>query len=157
MSNYLIPIGLVVISSAFLYTYVVSKQNKNIFKKSSIFDKLTLIKAAAKTAYRTTLGYKKNTAVIDNGIMKISYHYDYKDYTISVPFDHIQSLCMIGYKAELLKNGEIIDITQQPGIPYMCDSEMYDGSYIKIINEANDEYEIYNKAPLYATKLMLDE
>lgn len=75
-------------------------------------------------------------------------------YIMLVPYNRSQVARMLDLKAELYhNNGHVIDITQQPGIPYLVDPQDLGGKIIRITNQESGKYHDYHKAPLYAPEL----
>jgi hypothetical protein len=79
-----------------------------------------------------------------------------KKSTLFVPFNRNHVAQMISFKAELIFDGKpSLNITQQPGIPYMVDAKSLGGLYIKITNEENGQSKLYGteEVPHYAEEL----
>lgn len=80
--------------------------------------------------------------------------------TIVVPYNRSATVAMAQYKAYLhTDNGEQIDITQQPGIPYVCPAGLLGGKSIMLLNNATCMTHMYDahSAPMYGTELAYEE
>jgi hypothetical protein len=76
-------------------------------------------------------------------------------YILFVPFNRKYIASMTQFKAELLrKNDTPIDITQQPGIPYMVSAKLLGGDSIRITNQETGNYHDYDNIPGYAEEIM---
>ncbi len=59
-------------------------------------------------------------------------------YTVYVPFEKRKVAKLSGIRVYLHKgNGEVVDITQQPGIPYLVTALMLGGDKIRVVGENN--------------------
>jgi len=78
-------------------------------------------------------------------------------YILMVPYSRKYIASMTQFRVELLRyNKEPLNITQQPGIPYIVSSEDLGGSAIKITNEDTGySYEYTGtKLPMYGEEVM---
>lgn len=81
-------------------------------------------------------------------------------YILMVPYSRKYIACMTQFKVELLRNDkEPLDITQQPGIPYIVSAKDLGGLAIKITNEDNGlSYEYTDKIlPMYGEEVIDQE
>lgn len=102
---------------------------------------------------------KTNTPsfVLSGSSASVSYLRLNKEYTLFVPYSRTKSLSMIEINAFLVKRGgEKVDITQQPGIPYLVSA--YDMNAEKIIllnNKTGKSFDYLHKTmPLYGDELL---
>lgn len=74
-----------------------------------------------------------------------------KTHSVYVPYDRRKSTSMLRKKVYLLKEGEKIDITQKPGIPYLVSAEMLGGETIIIEDSEGNEIRSFlkNEIPNY--------
>lgn len=61
-----------------------------------------------------------------------------KKYLLYLPYDSRLMARMSGHQALLIKDGIEIDITQQPGIPYLVTATELGGSEIKILHRGHE-------------------
>jgi len=97
--------------------------------------------------------YNKNSALL-------TYQYLGQDYILSIPYNRKKLVEMTEYKAELFYIDKIsINITQQPGIPYIVNAKDLSGEYIKITNMGTGVSCDYDKTqcPMYADELIYQE
>ena len=74
----------------------------------------------------------------------VSYtRYD-KEYQIHIPYNKDLITKMTRLKVYLVKDGERVEITQQPGIPYMVSARMLGGEKIIIVKDNNVQKEYKN-------------
>lgn len=66
--------------------------------------------------------------------MTIAYKYFGVDYIVTVPFRRDYVVPMSGYKVSVRKNDTWIDVTQQPGVPYLVSAEQLGANGILITN-----------------------
>ena len=79
---------------------------------------------------------------------------------VSIPFDKSNVFHMIQYKAELLReNKTALNITQEPGIPYMVCAHDLGGHTIRVTNQDSGVHYDYglNVRPMYAKEVMSEE
>lgn len=90
---------------------------------------------------------------------QISYQRVNSKYPISVPYNRKYVIAMSQFKAELLrKDKPTLDITQQPGLPYLVSPSDLGGYMIKITNEETGSVASYiDKSPMYAEEIMFSE
>lgn len=77
-------------------------------------------------------------------------------YLLMIPYNRKFVAPMSQFKVELLRhNKEPLNITQQPGIPYMVNAEHLGGFAIKITNEDNGLFHEYPQSilPLYGEEV----
>lgn len=80
-------------------------------------------------------------------------------YVVWLPYDRSQVAAMSQFKVELLRNkGDPVNITQQPGIPYLVSATELGGHSIKVINTENGtKYEYTgDQVPLYCKEVLDD-
>lgn len=84
------------------------------------------------------LKVKKNTCSIDTKeFIKLKYVYQNREYMLLFPFDMTKVNKMKNLKVTLHSNDKQIDITQQPGVPYLLSANQLDGEYITVTNGIN--------------------
>jgi hypothetical protein len=100
--------------------------------------------------------YIESYFVNDNDLsIKIKYIRHNEEHFIMIPFKRDLIALMSQFKAKLIKDDEEIDITQQPGLPYMCSAEQLGGKEIIITNEETGARHVYkHKIPLFAEEIM---
>ena len=65
----------------------------------------------------------------------VVYKHNGMNYSLFVPFDRSYAIKMASIQAQLLHNdGTKVDITQEPGIPYLCKASELDGKSITVYN-----------------------
>jgi hypothetical protein len=100
------------------------------------------------------INYNNNSAMIE-------YEYFGQNYKLSIPYNRKKLINMSDYKAELFFNDDkpSLNITQQPGIPYILSANDLGGEYIKITNmETGLSHNYDNKnIPMYADELINNE
>ena len=99
------------------------------------------------------INYINNSAIIE-------YEYFGQNYKLSIPYNRKKLINMTNYKAELFFNDKPpLNITQQPGIPYILNANDLGGEYIKISNMENGLSHNYDnkQVPMYADELINDE
>lgn len=80
--------------------------------------------------------------------------------TITVPYNRTATVSMSQYKAFLhLENGGQVDITQQPGIPYLSTPRSLGGNAITLLNTLTCMTHTYHAdiAPMYGQEIASDE
>jgi hypothetical protein len=90
----------------------------------------------------------------------IEYEYFGQKYKLAIPYNRKKLINMANYKAELCFNDKTsVNITQQPGIPYILNASDLGGQYIKITNmETGLSHNYDNKhVPMYADELINNE
>lgn len=95
--------------------------------------------------------------ILDNDKATIQYNYRGISHDLYLPFDKNHAISMIEFKVELLKrDGIVIDITQQPGIPYLVTAASLGGYDIRITNEDNKKVHNYGDKiqPGYGIEVM---
>jgi hypothetical protein len=82
------------------------------------------------------------------------------EYMLMVPFNRDYVAGMSQFRAKLFRhNKSPIDITQQPGIPYLVSAHDLGGTHIEITNHETGATHSYSSAtvPLYAAELLHEE
>lgn len=96
--------------------------------------------------------------ISENGRSLImSYTHLGRDYKLFLPYNRRATIPMAQYKASLNKrDGLNIDITQQPGIPYLVTPEDLGGDSITILNRDNGVQYTFgsSQTPLYANEVL---
>ena len=109
----------------------------------------------------TNLFYNKKVSLTYNiSSALLNYQYLGQDYIISIPYNRKKLINMIQYKAELFYNDKkSINITQQPGIPYILNAKDLGGEYIKITNMGTGLSCDYDntQSPMYGDELIYQE
>jgi hypothetical protein len=88
--------------------------------------------------------------------INITYYDNNKKYMVCIPFSRVKVSKTVGYKAELIYcDGRRLDITHQPGIPYLISATNLGGLAIEIKNSFNEKIFQYheNVIPGYAIEL----
>jgi hypothetical protein len=97
---------------------------------------------------------------INNNSAMIEYEYFGQNYKLSIPYNRKKLINMSDYKAEFCFNDKpSLNITQQPGIPYILNANDLGGEYIKITNMETGLSHNYDnkKVPMYADELFNNE
>jgi hypothetical protein len=68
-----------------------------------------------------------------------------KTHDIYVPYDRKKSTSMLRKKVYLMKEGEKIELTQKPGIPYLVSAKMLGGEEIIVENSEGEQIYVYSK------------
>jgi len=88
----------------------------------------------------------------------IVYNHYNQSFKLVLPYNRSFVAKMGMFSAELIYgDGRVVDITQQPGIPYIISAADIGGREIRITNRANGNVMIYITPPFYAEELMDDE
>lgn len=66
---------------------------------------------------------KQSNLKIDNALALINYFYNDKEYTLRLPYDSIASKTRSKRVYAIMPDGQEINITQQPGLPYLITSQ----------------------------------
>lgn len=101
---------------------------------------------------------QKATAKITEKSLNIVYEYFGESHIVTIPYDRNHIAFMSQLKAELIcKNDEILNITQQPGIPYIVSAAQLGGKCIKIYDYDSEKSYDYegDKIPGYCQDLMI--
>jgi hypothetical protein len=127
-------------------------------KKQQVNLLLTVLKTlqGAETATRTVCFTVNDT----DKSASIMYERMGQSYTLFVPYQRKYIAQMAQFKAELLRHNETsVDITQQPGIPYLVTAEELGGEGIKITNHESGEFHVFHskEIPHYAQQIILTE
>lgn len=100
------------------------------------------------------LGSNSSYILFNNNHIEISYSCLGEKYFIRLPYNPRNKVKMIQFKAELISGDKKIDITQQPGIPYLINAKDLCGEKIILTNLETGEYHEYTTAPLYGIEIM---
>ncbi len=104
---------------------------------------------------------KQNEFFINDTDLSADIYYERMNskYRVSIPFNRKYIVAMSQFKAELLyQDGTSLDITQQPGIPYLVSAVDLGGNIIRITNqEYGVAYDYIDKPPMYAIEIMYSE
>jgi len=106
------------------------------------------------------LNNKKININYINNSATIEYEYFGQNYKLSIPYNRKKLINMTNYKVELFFTDKTpINITQQPGIPYILSANDLGGEYIKISNMENGLSHNYDnkQVPMYADELINNE
>lgn len=116
-----------------------------IRKPRSLFDRLRLIRTGTQAllniGMRKTIGnlyqiwFPTKTTILlhtSGKSVKIGYHRCGLDYNIVAPYRRELVSKMAGSQVWCSKDDVLIDITQQPGIPYLISANMLDADYIVV-------------------------
>ena len=79
---------------------------------------------------------------------------------ILVPYNRSHIPAMAQFKVELLRDEKSpVDITQQPGIPYLISADALGGIGIRITNQDNGVIKTYDRfrIPMYGIEAMMEE
>lgn len=169
--DYIIPItlGLIFVTISYLYlngyfrVFILIIKNFNsineTFKKLNItpelveqsismfnnfnFDNTEMLESIIN--HKTLKTSKKQTYISESGkCIHIYYDYEGKEYMLTVPFDRISLVDMLQYQMDAIyENGDILTITQQPGIPYLVNTNDLKCKTLKAINHETDVYHEY--------------
>lgn len=149
MNHHCLSLGFLMTALGAGYFY--RKELKNcMFKLSLLFKLYKGIKIDAIS--------KENSKFNDYSAI-ITYDYNGNSYDINIPFNRKYVLPMSDLKVKLILNGKEIDITQQPGIPYLLSAGELGGDKLLIINTASGSTKYYesNECPGYATEMFFSE
>jgi hypothetical protein len=105
----------------------------------SIFNPNTL------NQYASMSNAKKQTHISKSGkCIHIYYEYSGTEYMLTVPYNGLSSVDMIQYQLDAIyENEDILTITQQPGIPYLINTNDLKCKTLKAINHETDVYHFY--------------
>jgi hypothetical protein len=88
---------------------------------------------------------------IENGRARIDYYYNGVKYNIHLPYNSRAASRMIDSTVYLeMTDAPDIDITQQPGLPYLTTAQQMGGVRFRVINSDGDAYRI--DTPLFYLK-----
>ena len=88
----------------------------------------------------------------------ISYNHFGESFKLVLPYNRSLVAKMGMFTAKLVyEDGRTVDITQQPGIPYVLSPSDLGGQEIIITNRSNGNTITYITAPMYGVELMDDE
>lgn len=88
----------------------------------------------------------------------LAYNYNGGGYTICVPFSRRRSLAMSDFQVILIRSdNSAVNITQQPGTPYLVSAYELGGVKINVTNIESGAVFSYNQntAPLYCDEILL--
>lgn len=77
-----------------------------------------------------------------------------RQYIINFPYESGFVVDMSGWKVELIRSdNSVVDITQQPGIAYICTAASLGGEYIRVTNTNTGSGKVYSRdePPGYGT------
>jgi hypothetical protein len=88
---------------------------------------------------------KNKTYISESGkCIHIYYEYSGTEYRLIVPYSMLSSVDMIQYQMDAIyENGDILTITQQPGIPYLVNTNDLKCKTLKVTNHETDVYHFY--------------
>jgi len=97
------------------------------------------------TGKNISTGIQNKTHMCKTGrCMHIYYFHENKEYMLTVPYNIISSVDMLQYQVDAIyENGDVKNITQQPGIPYLFNCIDLGCKSIKAINHETDVYHEY--------------
>ena len=85
-----------------------------------------------------------------NKYMQINYSYMNQNYILNIPYDKTQIANMVNYNVYAVYNEDYVEITQQPGIPYLITADALEVDYISVNNsDTENENRYYIKCPMY--------
>lgn len=118
------------------------------------FNKIKLIYTSFKylNSYINTIN--DNTAIVHDTYIEIPYTHVGSQYKVRLPYNPKLTMHMLNYYVTadtINEDGTIsnIDITQQPGVPYLIDAIDLNVNKITAITENNNIYEYIDKIPMY--------
>lgn len=92
----------------------------------------------------------KESVTIEDNHMIIHYNYLNSNYTVRIPFSHTQVVPMTQYRVVgVRENGEEIDLTQQPGVPYLVLPQDLNFTHMVVYDYDLDETRNYTIPPFY--------
>lgn len=101
---------------------------------------------------------KPSIDIYDEGRAFINYEYCNNTYKIMIPFNRSYVAKMCEFQVYLIdEHGKEINITQQPGIPYLNSAEDLGGKLIRITNEGTGAFHYYDESPMYGVEVIDDE
>lgn len=102
---------------------------------------------------------RQDDMTIMDTMATITYKYQGKNYTIQVPFDQKRVLDMSTIQVTLHRDEETtVDITHQPGMPYLLTAMHYGGRSITVTNKISGlVYDYGTKPPLYCQEVYYSE
>lgn len=128
--------------------WFVTKRN-NIKLVMSLMDKITTDVSNKKSAAFNITDTSKSANII--------YERMGQQYILFVPYNRRFVSQMNQFKVELLReNNNPVDITQQPGIPYLTSANSLGGTFIRITNEDSELTHEYgpDEIPYYGEEVM---
>ena len=132
--NYLLLSSTIISVGIIYYSYQLYK------KYYSMMDKINQIKIAN----------NNNPVKFFNKYMQINYSYMNQNYILNIPYDKTQIANMLNYNVYAVYNEDYVEITQQPGIPYLITADALEVDYISVNNsDTENENRYYIKCPMY--------
>ena len=148
------------IGVSLLCIYVFNKLKPWILNKYRRFQLLlTLVTTLSRINQGQTQGNQESPFVINDSDRSVSIPYSYNgvSYTAFMPFKRQAALAMNDLRVlVVLTDGRLVNITQQPGIPYLVTATELGGTEIRVINDDTGESVVYNATtiPNYCAEVM---
>lgn len=104
------------------------------------------------------LNNDNNEAKIIHNSIQIPYKFQGQDYKVFLPFNPTINIDHLNINCYFEKNGEMENITHQPGIPYFITSKHLNADKILLINHENDNKLEFTSdtLPVHSEELFLD-
>lgn len=118
------------------------------------FNKIKLIYTSLKYLNNHVNTINDNSAVIYDTYIEIPYTHVGSQYKVRLPYNPKLTMHMLNYNVTadtINEDGTIsfVDITQQPGVPYLIDAIDLNVNKITAIDENENIYEYTDKIPYY--------